>query len=111
MINIKYVIVLMCLLFFSFLHGQSKNKQLNGKVIAPLDSLQGIHVLNISQNSATTTDKYGNFTMSASLNDTLIFSAIQLQPSRQIITTEILEKKDRGRKYENTGNPIGGSSC
>lgn len=51
------------------------------------------HVLNTTTKKATITDIDGFFTIQASLNDTLVFSAIQYKKKELIVTAAILAQK------------------
>jgi hypothetical protein len=62
--------------------GQS-SKQLSGKAVAKDKDVTGVVVQNITSEKATITDVDGSFTIQVSLNDTLVFSAVQFK--RKII--------------------------
>ena len=66
------------LLFLSFITqiSFSQKNQLLGKVKSPLD-VENIHVINKTAQIFTTTNVYGEFRITASLNDTIVFSSIQ----------------------------------
>ena len=51
------------------------------------------HVLNISLQKAAITDIDGFFTITAGLNDTLVFSAVQFQRKELVMTKELLVSK------------------
>ncbi|MDA1225433.1 MAG: carboxypeptidase-like regulatory domain-containing protein [Bacteroidetes bacterium] len=53
-------------------------------------SIEGVHVLNITSEFNTITDSDGNFKIYASLNDEIIFSAIQFKRKKIIINDDIL---------------------
>ncbi|GMN10470.1 hypothetical protein MTsPCn9_35360 [Croceitalea sp. MTPC9] len=63
------------------------SKQLSGKVIAKDKDVTGVVVQNISNESAVITDVDGNFSIRVSLNDTLVFSAVQFKRKVVPITT------------------------
>lgn len=62
---------------------------LNGKLINPGDK-EGVHIFNKTHQKYTITDQEGNFQILASVNDTIVFSAIQYQLKSIIITEKIL---------------------
>ncbi|WP_223032887.1 carboxypeptidase-like regulatory domain-containing protein [Hanstruepera marina] len=73
----------------------SQEKELVGKVISPLD-VENVHVINKTAQKFTITNIYGEFRITASVNDTLIFSSIQhkllsVVVDKEIIKGEILE--------------------
>lgn len=62
---------------------------LNGKIKSDTDDLEGIYVINKSADLSVTTTRGGYFTIPAKVNDTIIFSAVN------IVAKEIvLEKAD-----------------
>ena len=57
-------------------------------------SVESIHVINKTRGSATITDNKGIFEIYSSINDTLIFSAVQFRIKIIIINNKILESKE-----------------
>ncbi len=53
----------------------------------------GTHVLNTTTDRATITDVGGYFAISAKLNDTLVFSAVQYQRKEIVVSLDVLESK------------------
>ena len=72
--------------------GFSQSKVIEGKILA--DSLDGslINIVNISSGRGTTSNKYGNFTISAAVNDTIFFSSVQYQKKKIAIDSSIFNK-------------------
>ncbi|WP_250433037.1 carboxypeptidase-like regulatory domain-containing protein [Hanstruepera flava] len=73
----------------------SQDKELLGKVVSPLD-VENVHVINKTAQKFTITNVYGEFKISASINDTLVFSSIQhkllsIIVDEDMIKGEILE--------------------
>ncbi len=82
------------LLFATSLQAQTFfSKELKGKVSSADGDVAATHVLNITTQKAAITDIEGYFTISAQLNDTLVFSAIQYQRKEIVVTTAILASK------------------
>ncbi len=52
---------------------------LNGRIIANLPDLEGIYVINVNTEVASVTNKEGDFSITASIGDSLIFSAVQFK--------------------------------
>ncbi|MFE3866901.1 carboxypeptidase-like regulatory domain-containing protein [Flavobacterium sp. LS2P90] len=67
-------------------------ENLNGKIIASLSNLEGIHVFNLKTKKAVITDNEGRFSISATVGDTLIFSAVQFKTKRVGLTSEYFEQ-------------------
>ncbi|MCL6218443.1 carboxypeptidase-like regulatory domain-containing protein [Zunongwangia pacifica] len=69
--------------------GFSQSKVIQGKIVA--DSLDGslINIVNISSGRGTTSDKFGEFTIAASINDTILFSSIQYKKKEVIINPSV----------------------
>ncbi|PNQ75475.1 hypothetical protein C1T31_04030 [Hanstruepera neustonica] len=78
-------------MFFSSI-GFSQTIDLLGKVQSESD-VENVHVINKSAQRFTTTNKYGEFKISVSLNDTLVFSSIQHKLLSVLIDQEIIEDK------------------
>lgn len=85
----RILITVLLFLIGAIAQSQSINKKIVGKVITTVENQESIHVVNISLGKATTTDKYGSFIISVGLNDTLVFSAVQLEKQIIIITEAI----------------------
>lgn len=58
--------------------GWAQQQLLKGKIVASVQDLEGIHVINISDKNYTSTASGGYFTIKASVGDTLQFSAVHL---------------------------------
>ncbi len=87
--------VLICFLLCSIsMEAQSLfSKRLEGKVYSKDGDVAATHVLNITAQKATITDVNGFFSISAKLNDTLVFSAIQFKRKEVVVSAKILESK------------------
>lgn len=68
------------------------SKKLDGRVFSKDGDVAATHVQNISAKKATITDIDGFFSITANLNDTLVFSAVQFQKKEIVITKEILQQ-------------------
>jgi hypothetical protein len=69
------------------------SKQIEGRVYSESGDVAATHVLNISAKKASITDKDGFFTITATLGDTLVFSAIQYKRKSMMVTSAMLESK------------------
>ncbi len=88
------------LLFFCFVLGcvvveaQSlPQKKLEGRVQSIDGDVAATHVLNTTTKKATITDIDGFFSIPVSLNDTLLFSAVQYKKKEVLVTLAILDSK------------------
>jgi len=81
----------LCLLCIVFAANAQENKELKGKIKA--DSIEApIHIINLTQENGTVTDKEGNFKLEVSENDKLIISSVQFQRKEINITKDILKE-------------------
>ena len=67
-------------------------KNIKGRVYSKDGDVAATHVKNVTTQRAAITDINGFFTISAKLNDTLLFSAVQFKKKQIVITTEVLNK-------------------
>lgn len=67
-------------------------EKLNGKVITGLSNLEGVYVINLKTEKAAITDKEGRFSISATIGDTLMFSAIQFRAIKVSLTQEYFQQ-------------------
>lgn len=79
----KYFFTALFIVFSSI--GFAQRIELNGKVRAYTDDLEGIYIINLNSNLATTTEAGGYFKISAQENDTLQFSAVHLEGKKVVL--------------------------
>jgi len=84
--------ILICLLFFSFCLLHSQTVVISGNIIAE-DDVEGIHILNKSNNQNTVTNQRGAFEILASENDTLEVSGIMYDPIKIIVSAKHINDK------------------
>lgn len=90
----RFIFVFLVFCFsVSSIKAQEFVKQIEGRVYSKDGDVAAVHVSNISTKRGTITDRSGYFEIVASLNDTLVFSAVQYERFELIITGEILEKE------------------
>ncbi|MCM4155883.1 hypothetical protein DHD80_07680 [Gramella sp. AN32] len=65
---------------------------ITGKIIVDSISREGIHVINLTSEIGTTTDKNGNFKIPVNLKDTLYFSSLQFENRNYVLQTEDLRR-------------------
>lgn len=86
----KLVFLVLCIAKFGMSFSQVAD--LRGKVTASSD-IDRIHVINKTANRFTITNDDGEFEISASVNDTILISALQYQPVEVVITPVIVQTK------------------
>lgn len=67
------------------------SKELEGRVVSKSGDVAATHVQNKTTKRATITDVNGYFTIQATVNDTLIFSAVQFKKKEIVVTTDMLQ--------------------
>jgi len=84
-----------CVLTFLVMNtlcGQSLfNSKLEGRISSTTKDVEGVHVRNISQKKAVITDAKGFFSITAKVNDTIVFSAIQFKKKEIVLSNEMLD--------------------
>ena len=65
-------------------------KKVEGRVYSKEGDVAATHVQNITTKKATITDIKGFFAITANINDTIVFSAVQFKKKQIVITSEIL---------------------
>ncbi len=84
---------LLLLLFVSaFGIAQNDRKIMHGKIISDSLSVNRVHVINKTTQRGTLSNEYGGFAIPAKVNDTLVFSAVQFEIYRKIVTKSDLQK-------------------
>lgn len=90
---LKRITFFLLLLIPFFGTAQLVPKELKGKVASAKANVSGVHVLNISQNKATITNAKGDFSITAKVWDTLVFSAVQFKKKQLIVSHKMLTAK------------------
>ncbi len=67
------------------------SNRLEGRVVNKGVGVPDVHVMNTTKNKATISDNEGYFNISVSLNDTILFSAVQFKRKSLVISTNILQ--------------------
>lgn len=68
-------------------------KKINGKVTADSNELEGIYIINLKTEKATLTERGGYFSITASVGDTLMFSAVQFKALKVALTESDFKKE------------------
>ncbi len=91
MLRIKEACFLfLCFAQFGFIFAQTT--QINGKVTASSD-IDRIHIINKTANRFTITNDDGEFIIAATINDTILISAIQYEALEVLVTADIIKSK------------------
>jgi len=85
---------------------ENQVKSLKGKVVSEAIDLEGIYIVNLKTEAATTTDKEGYFSIHATIGDTLMLSAIQIKGKKIVITEGDFQKELLLVKVEPMINPL-----
>lgn len=88
--TITHIFLSFILLFAGTIFAQQKT--VLGKVISKTRDLEGIYIKNVSTNAVTSSQKGGYFSIEASPNDTLIFSAVHLVGREKVLTYADMNK-------------------
>lgn len=67
-------------------------KILKGKVVSNAIDLEGIYIINLKTEAATSSEKEGYFSIHAAVGDTLMFSALQIKGKKMVLTESDFEK-------------------
>ncbi len=86
--NSLFFTVMMCV---CIVHGQRFSKKIEGRVYSKDADVAATHISNINANKGTIADAKGFFTITAKLNDTLMFSAVQYKRKLVVVTLEALQ--------------------
>ena len=101
----KYYLAFFSIVFFSF-HGFSqeveekeqieKLEKIKAVVINAQDAsvLESVHIINLNRVIGTITNEKGEFSISASVNDTLYFSYLGFKPQKVRVTNDMFKFKD-----------------
>jgi hypothetical protein len=83
----------MCFWLSQITFGQSKEKLLNGKIVADSASVVGIDVVNLGNEKVTVTNNKGEFSILAKVNDILVFSSMTLEMKRMLVDEDDLKSE------------------
>ncbi|MBL0014354.1 MAG: hypothetical protein IPP30_11835 [Flavobacterium sp.] len=67
-------------------------KLLSGKVIVEGATTENVNITNVANNTSASTNQEGAFSILASIGDALVFSAVNLETKRKVITAEDLNE-------------------
>lgn len=75
------------------LWAQDNRSTILGQVTIDSLVIENVHIVNLNTNKGTLSDRYGLFSLSVIMRDTILFSSLQLQSKRIIIQQEHLNQK------------------
>ena len=93
----KLILRLVCFFIISTVHAQKV--ELSGLIDGD-DDVEGVHILNKTSLTNATSDVKGTFTISAKVNDTIIFTAIQYKTLFRVVTDSDIALKSLQVKLE-----------
>ena len=67
------------------------SERLEGQVVSDGKGIPDVHVMNTSRNRATITNANGEFAISAGINDTILFSAVQFKKKTLVVSPAMLQ--------------------
>lgn len=73
------------------MYSQSIHSEIRGQVFISDSDAAGVHVINLTKNRITVTNKKGEFQLEAQVNDTISFSLIGYSNRKLIVTQDILQ--------------------
>lgn len=91
--KIKFLIGFLFVVTISSGQSLAISKRLNGKVTADYNDLEGIYIVNLKTERATLTERGGYFSITASVGDTLMFSAVQFKGLKVALKENDFEKE------------------
>ena len=101
--KIRFLFHFLCL--SSVLFSTAQSVEIEGLVFGESD-VEGIHVINKTSSKYTTTTAFGNFTINAKLNDTIVFSSVQYKLTAVIVTSENIAQKKLANTLEEQVNVL-----
>lgn len=84
--DLKYLLLSIFLTITFLGVSQSNRRVMHGKILNDSLSIDRVHVINKTTQRGTLTNKFGDFSIPVKVNDTLIFSAVQFENYRRIVT-------------------------
>ncbi|MES2238760.1 MAG: hypothetical protein V4497_00730 [Bacteroidota bacterium] len=89
----KFLTAIFVLFTTAVLAQQNNPTELKGRINAYVSNLEGIYAINLQTEQSVLTDELGNFTVKASVGDTLVFSGMQFKRKEVVLCAEDFEKK------------------
>lgn len=87
-----HLLLLISLFYSALLYSQDVERvEIQGRIIADYQDIEGVTVYNTSSNKGTVTDIEGKFKISVAVNDRIEVSALQFEKFNIIITQNILD--------------------
>ncbi len=74
-----------------FANSQELATKLDGRIISYTNDVASVHIANLTTDKGTISNMEGFFSISATLGDTLVFSAVQFKKMEVIVTKEVME--------------------
>lgn len=77
----NYKLICFVIAFFAFFYAANaqERKLIAGKIVADSIPVSGIHTVNLTNETGTSSDQYGEFKMYVAVSDTLLISSVQFE--------------------------------
>ncbi|MBI9041138.1 hypothetical protein [Lutibacter sp.] len=73
---------------------QNKPFKLNGKIYCNLNKVRDVNIINLNSYVGTVCNDYGDFEITAKLNDSILFSSIEFESKKIKVTETMLQSKN-----------------
>lgn len=90
----RVIIIILFLLISLEAYSQSIYSEIRGQVFIPDGDASGVHVINLTKNRVTITNRKGDFQLEAQVNDTISFSLIGYSNSKLIVTENVIKGEE-----------------
>jgi hypothetical protein len=91
--KINNTILLLFLLLSGFLHAQTEEQLLIGKIVVDSLKVEGVNIRNLRTEKTAVTNELGIFSIPVQVGDALVFSAVNLEIKRKVIQPEDLKQQ------------------
>ncbi|SFS76930.1 peptidase associated/transthyretin-like domain-containing protein [Lutibacter maritimus] len=73
---------------------QNEPFKLQGKIYSGLNKVSDVHIINLNTYVGTVSNDYGDFEITAKLNDSILFSSIEFEPKKIKVTENMVKSKN-----------------
>ena len=87
----KYLGAVLIFFLFSINLEAQETAMLKGKIVSESKDVQNVHIVNLTQETGTTSDVKGEFLIGAAINDSLFISSVQFQNRTIVVRQNMIE--------------------
>ena len=87
----KYLGAVLIIFLFSVNLKAQETSLLKGQIISENKDVQNVHIVNLTQETGTTSDVKGEFFIGAAINDSLFISSVQFQNRTVVVRQNMIE--------------------